>query len=134
VSPETGAALGEYGHAFAVAGSVGMTITFVYLAAERKAPSLADRGMFVVLVAALTAYALGALGAHEYGRAFVCALIIAMVGAAARAAMARAPRPARTASAPRHPDGTFAARGRRWGRALCACPECEARRRPRPYH
>lgn len=125
----------SYGYAFAVSGTIAMTITFVYLAAERKPLSLADRAMFVALTGALTGLALAETFAHHYARALLLAFVIALFGAAARAVCARAPQPARHESAPREADGRFAARPRGWARVRCACPECLAKRRrgPRPY-
>lgn len=122
MSAESVAGLESFAFAFIVSGTVANTFGFIHYAVARRAPSWPDRVLFVVLVAALSGYAIAAAFAHDYGRALVCALIIALYGAAARAALARAPRPARHESAPPGPDGTFTAR--------CTCPQC----RSRPYH
>lgn len=116
------AALTDFGYAFTLTGTAAMTLTFIYLAAERKPLGFFDRAMCVAHAASLTALAVAALFAHHYGRALIIALMLAMLGASARAAIARAPHVHHVVRAPGAERAS--PHGRRWRRT----------RRPRPYH
>lgn len=120
--------LAQFAYAFALAGSVGQAIGFTITAVNRKAPSWSDRALFYVVAGALTINGFGAAFAHEYGRAALCALAMALAGAAYGAANARAARAAspgaEAPSAPGPRAESASPYGRRWRRT----------RRPRPYH
>lgn len=105
-------------YALAVGGAVGNAAGFTIAAARRSAPSWSDRALFYVVCAALTVHGIGSsFAAHEYARAALCALALALVAAAYGACTTRADA-ARTAEA----------------RASAAARAARRTRRPRPYH
>lgn len=122
--------VGGISYALALTSAVGMALGFTVAAVERKAPSWPDRWLFYISCGALTVAALGALAAHDYGRAVLCAFTMALASAAFGAAARRGAPSARgvehTAperSGPPRAPGPIGARPRGWRRA-----------RRRPYH